>query len=71
MILNVLLGVFFVWITFRMLSAQSHTLADDLSKGYHKMGLIGCVLCLPLLIIGFIMAFISQVWDELQNVIWI
>jgi hypothetical protein len=66
-----LLIVLSVWITLRLIVSQSHLIAEDFEKGYRKLGLIGMVLCLPLILMGFVMAFVAQVWDEVKSLIWI
>jgi prolipoprotein diacylglyceryltransferase len=66
-----LLIVLSVWITLRLIASQSNLIAEDLKIGYSKFGLIGMVLCLPLILMGFVMAFIAQAWEELKDVIWI
>ena len=51
----------------RMLASQSW--AKDFEKGYDKLGVIGCVLGIPLLMVGFVMAFVAQVWEDVRGLI--
>jgi len=65
--ISFVIGIWSVWVMVRMLASQS--LTEDFEKGYKKLGLIGCVMATPLLVVGVVMAFVAQVWEDVRGLI--